>query len=200
MATAKRNETEPDNTDSLSAFETLRLNAVHAYYSISKALRFDKVAALLQRAQLNVDIPVCLLGRSYVPDNGGCSISGSKSVLEDLVLHFHSVFWLTYRNEFVPLFAKDVQLRTDVGWGCTLRSIQMIAAQALQRHVLGREWRWSIVDPLSSTGDPLTTSESQLQYTSDHAANQVLRLFWDVAERTSPFSIHNICRHGEASG
>jgi hypothetical protein len=189
--TPKGNETE-SYTDSLSTFETLRLNAVHAYYSISKALRFDKVAALLQRAHINVDVPVHLLGRSYVPEKADCTSNGT--VLEDLVLHYHSIFWLTYRNDFVPLSAKDVQLRTDVGWGCTLRSIQMIAAQALQRHVLGPDWRWSMAELVDNP--PCVESSSSKVC----AANEILRLFWDVAEESSPFSIHNICRYGEKSG
>lgn len=53
--------------DTLSTLETLRLGAAQAYYSVSRALRLNKVTALLQRAELSVDSPVFLLGRCYDP-------------------------------------------------------------------------------------------------------------------------------------
>ena len=49
---------------------------------------------------------------------------------------FTSFIWFTYRQDFPSI--KDTQFTSDVGWGCMIRSGQMIMAQALVRHFLGR--------------------------------------------------------------
>lgn len=47
-----------------------------------------------------------------------------------------STMWITYRSGFPRM--EPYGYTDDSGWGCMLRSAQMLMAQALLRHTVGR--------------------------------------------------------------
>lgn len=50
-----------------------------------------------------------------------------------------SLFWFTYRCDFPEI--KPYKIQSDAGWGCMLRSAQMMLGQVLRLHYKSREWR-----------------------------------------------------------
>lgn len=88
---------------------------------------------------------------------------------------FRSRVWLTYRSNFAAI--EGSSLVTDMGWGCMLRTGQMLLAQALVTHYLGRDWR-------------IQTGENMMTY------RELLRWFADEPSPRSPYSIHNLARTG----
>lgn len=109
---------------------------------------------------------VVLLGRHYVH-------SAEHNHVALFVKDFHSLLWFTYRKDFPPL--ETSQLTTDIGWGCMLRTAQMMLGALLLRHLLGPAWR--------------VTQEEQLSPYSMY--RKILRWFADLPSPKCPYSIHN---------
>ena len=61
-------------------------------------------------------------------------------VIGEFNLDFASKIWMTYRRDMEELTPSG--LRSDCGWGCMIRSGQMLVANALTLQRLGRQWRW----------------------------------------------------------
>ena len=73
-----------------------------------------------------------------VKDNIGHYDVMNRILLENdrrRLLHSRSLFRFTYRSGFETL--SPYHYSDDAGWGCMLRSAQMIMAQAFSRHILG---------------------------------------------------------------
>ncbi|NWS99062.1 ATG4C protease, partial [Mionectes macconnelli] len=80
------------------------------------------------------------------------TISGN---VEEFRKDFISRIWLTYREEFPQI--KGSALTTDCGWGCTLRTGQMLLAQGLMLHFLGRAWVWPEALDMDSDSESWTS-------------------------------------------
>mmetsp|Transcript_23399 Transcript_23399/g.54351 ORF Transcript_23399/g.54351 Transcript_23399/m.54351 type:complete len:590 (-) Transcript_23399:1147-2916(-) len=51
----------------------------------------------------------------------------------------NSLFWFTYRKDFPEIV--PYRITTDAGWGCMLRSAQMLLGHTLRMHYKDRDWR-----------------------------------------------------------
>eukprot|EP01102_Stenamoeba_stenopodia_P010203 TRINITY_DN3049_c0_g1_i2.p1 TRINITY_DN3049_c0_g1~~TRINITY_DN3049_c0_g1_i2.p1 ORF type:complete len:500 (-),score=77.23 TRINITY_DN3049_c0_g1_i2:99-1598(-) len=92
---------------------------------------------------------------------------------------FMSRIWFTYRSNFAPI--EPSTITTDMGWGCMLRTGQMLLAQALSTFFLGREWRLRM---------------NQTNAISTSMERKILRWFADIPTKESPYSIHTIAQLG----
>lgn len=101
--------------------------------------------------------------------------------LEGFKKDFTSKLWLTYRREFPILSGSTYS--SDCGWGCMIRSGQMLIAQALVLHFLGRDWRY-IPD--------------QRETTVYH--RKIIKWFGDKPSRNSPLSLHCLVNIGKGLG
>uniref|UniRef100_A0A8C2JW37 Cysteine protease n=1 Tax=Cyprinus carpio TaxID=7962 RepID=A0A8C2JW37_CYPCA len=88
--------------------------------------------SLKSKPRLSKSSPVCLLGQSYQ-----LSFSGER---ESFRRAFSSLLWMTYRRGFPPLDGSA--LTSDAGWGCMLRSAQMLLAHGLMLHMMPAGWTW----------------------------------------------------------
>ncbi|CAM9661244.1 unnamed protein product [Lampetra planeri] len=174
------------------------------------------------KTSFNRHSPICLLSKKY-----NCISKG------ELILTFFMAFrrdfatrvWVTYRREFAPL--EGSSLTTDTGWGCMLRSGQMLLAQGLMQHLLGRDWQCSeAVRLLESENESQKKTQSPgdsdfLVVATEHAGSHVysqpasvllssddqkvqvavhrniIRWFADTPD--APFGIHNLVRLSRSS-
>lgn len=123
---------------------------------------------------------VWMLGTEYKL-MGAASTAEHESGADAMKRDVRSRLCFTYRTNLAPIGLS--QLTTDAGWGCMLRSGQMIIAQALLTHHLGRNWR---LPPRTSYKD------MPPEY------RRVLELFADNPD--APLSVHAIARAGEEVG
>lgn len=126
--------------------------------------------------------PVLLLGKCYhfkyeddenklLPARSGCAIEDHiiAGNVEEFRKDFISRIWLTYREEF-PQIEGSV-LTTDCGWGCTLRTGQMLLAQGLILHFLGRAWTWPDALNIENSDSESWTSHTVKKFTASFEAS-----------------------------
>ena len=107
----------------------------------------------------------------------GVASNSTPAAVQDFLAHFQALIWFTYRQDCPAI--EPTALTSDTGWGCMLRTGQMMLANALCRMLLGRDFRL------------LDATENQLE---THGA--ILKLFADLPGPEFPYSIHNIAHVG----
>ena len=96
-----------------------------------------------------------------------------------LISDYKSRILMTYRYNFIPI--GNNKLSSDIGWGCMIRSGQMILAEILLRSLLGRSWR-------------LIKDTSKKHYSIAH--KDILEYFLDKPHPKCYFSIHKFSHLG----
>mmetsp|Transcript_52841 Transcript_52841/g.128131 ORF Transcript_52841/g.128131 Transcript_52841/m.128131 type:complete len:542 (+) Transcript_52841:160-1785(+) len=107
---------------------------------------------------------VYLLGRTLT------SVDYDDTCIEEA----SSLFWFTYRDNFPVI--QPYGITTDAGWGCMLRSAQMLLAHTLRIHFQSKHWKPRRGDAFLQT---------------------LLTWFADYPSKTSSvYSLHNLCAAG----
>lgn len=168
---------------------------------------------LKQKSKFSKSSPVIMLGKSFDLKNQGERERFRRS--------FASLLWLTYRRGFPPL--PGCSLTTDSGWGCVLRTGQMLLAQGLLLHLMPPDWTWPA--NLHAVKDDMDLQDIRPTAGSYHGCNSKERLnnrgrklslgslldrpmegthrrvvSWFVDHPTAPFGIHQLVEFGKSSG
>ncbi len=119
----------------------------------------------------HVNYIIHLLGKTYHP------ILDYSLRREDEL----NLFWFSYRCDFPEIKPKGIS--SDAGWGCMLRSAQMLLGQAMRTHYCGREWK---------------TPKSTVQRRSDPFIQDLTTWFADFPSACTGcwYSLHNMVAAG----
>ncbi|KAI8424990.1 hypothetical protein MSG28_006886 [Choristoneura fumiferana] len=197
-AASKQNGRESDDLQDLKGKVESRL------LSMWNNVKFGWTVKL--KTNFSKESPVWLLGRCYhrkLSPTGSLESSteiGTEATalqpmeqiygegIEGFKSDFISKVWMTYRREF-PIMSGS-SFTTDCGWGCMLRSGQMLLAQALVCHFLGRTWRWTPEKPI----------QNAREFHEDCLHRMIIKWFGDKSSVNSPLSIHQMVKLGENLG
>jgi cysteine protease ATG4 len=106
-----------------------------------------------------------VLGRTYHPIHDYSPRRDDES----------SLFWFTYRCDFPEIAPYNIT--SDAGWGCMLRSAQMLLGQALRLHYKSRDWR---------------PQQSLSRRRQDPFVRSMLTWFADFPSSSSDFSVYSL--------
>uniref|UniRef100_A0A3P9B5B8 Cysteine protease n=1 Tax=Maylandia zebra TaxID=106582 RepID=A0A3P9B5B8_9CICH len=160
---------------------------------------------LKQKSKFSKRSPVFMLGKSYeLKDEENCNCASVIVAVDQQHFRwcFASLLWFTYRRGFRPLPGSS--LTTDSGWGCVLRSSQMLLAQGLLLHLMSPDWLYLHGFLLFSSSERESKRSRHLSWGSildrpvESTHRRILRWFAD--NPTAPFGIHRLVELGKSSG
>uniref|UniRef100_A0AAQ5ZZC6 Cysteine protease n=1 Tax=Amphiprion ocellaris TaxID=80972 RepID=A0AAQ5ZZC6_AMPOC len=170
---------EPDEMDKLKAKMMSAWNNVKYGWTVKSKTSFNKIS------------PVTVLGHSY--------LLNSEDEVERFSLAFVSRIWLTYRRDFPQL--EGSTWTTDCGWGCMLRSGQMLLAQGLLVHLMPRDWAWPDKS-LSGSQASRCSQKKRPESAKDRQAEPIHHklVTWFGDQPLAPFGLHQLVEIGKGSG
>lgn len=173
------------------------------------SLRYVSGWSVKQKSKFSKSSPLNMLGKTYDLTDPGDRELFRRS--------FSSLLWFTYRRGFLPL--PGCSLSTDSGWGCMLRTGQMLLAQGLLLHLMPPDWSWtpnlhSVKDDMDLQ-DSHTSASSDLRQRSSKLGRQLSLgslldrpmegthrrvVSWFADHPSAPFGIHKLVDLGKSSG
>ncbi|XP_068192671.1 cysteine protease atg4da-like isoform X2 [Antennarius striatus] len=162
---------------------------------------------LKQKSKFSKNSPVIILGQSHELKD--------QEKREAFRRSFVSLLWLTYRRGFPQL--EGSSLTSDSGWGCILRTGQMLLAKSLFLHLMPPDWTWHVshhavrddLDPLiihatdgPENGPSKKGRRLSLDSCLDRSTEAVHRrvVSWFADHPGAPFGIHKLVELGKSSG
>ncbi|KAM9745904.1 cysteine protease atg4da-like isoform 1-T1 [Menidia menidia] len=164
--------------------------------------------SLKQKSKFRKSSPLVMLGKSFNLRDEGDRECFHRS--------FTSLLWLTYRRGFPQL--PGCSLTTDSGWGCVIRTGQMLLARGLLLHLMPPGWLWSVrycavkddldlLRPADTAGPPEDRPAKMGRKLSlgsvlDRPIEATHRkvVTWFADHPSSPFGIHRLVELGKSSG
>ncbi|KAM9434323.1 cysteine protease atg4da isoform 2-T2 [Clarias gariepinus] len=166
---------------------------------------------LKTKPRLSKNSSVCMLGHTYH--------LGHEDERQLFRCVFSSLFWMTYRRGFSSLHGSS--LTSDSGWGCTLRSAQMLLAQALVLHTMPSDWIWPGTQQKTRDDLELRTSRplvlglgrsqkggqrrrsegailDEVEHGQEIGHRRLVAWFGDTP--SAPFGLHRLVELGQSSG
>ncbi len=110
-----------------------------------------------------------------------------ERIKADFLQAFRSLIWITYRKDFtsiksLPSIPKQHHFTSDSGWGCMIRSGQMLLSNSILRHLFSSDFSLTLLD---------SNMDARVKYAS---------LMWqfmdNLAGSEAAFSIGNIVEVG----
>ncbi|KAL0993056.1 hypothetical protein UPYG_G00102680 [Umbra pygmaea] len=187
-----------DDPEKLENRNRLKSKLVSAWNNVKYGWSFKSKARFSKTSPLN------MLGYSYMLSHGVDR--------EQFRRGFASLLWLTYRRGFPPLAGSS--LTTDSGWGCMLRSGQMLLAQGLRLHLMPPGWTLPSAHHVAKDDMELKESNSLAPEVTKRGRRRSMgslldsrtevthrRLVsWFGDQPTTPFGLHQMVERGQSSG
>lgn len=182
LRTNSESESEDESEDDFFDKEKIKKKFLSAWNNVKYGFNVQ------YKPTFKEELPIWFLGRCYHIKNLELA-SDDREIqdrhkilsLDQFFEDFSSLIWLTYRKHFSQLANSNIT--SDGGWGCMLRTGQMLLANAILIHMLKEGWRTS-----------QRATEKNFIY------RMIVRFFNDEDSDYSPFSLHELVRIAEACG